>query len=312
MYGRISKKQKGAKNLEPLVDYKKIKLADERSSHVEKRLNRLGVWKFFKVLYRDSMLKIFLLNFLLLIFAVPAILVYYFKIFQETYALNLTLPTANFLGIGSNVWLNVGAYSAEQTQLITNGGIIWLSLSLLALAFVFSGGFAVIRDAFWTGKLVVLKPFWKGITASIGYTFAGTAVLSGSFLGIYFLSGIIKAAFPTWAYIVMLVVIWAVFVLLFMYIYTLFAVAVTYRQPVGDNLADAWRLMWLNFLPNLIRIIITAVPFVLYFLFASSGGILTTLLLAAALMFGMFYLVFVYMTHMMKTFALFHPVEKKK
>jgi len=298
--------------LEPLVDYKKIKLANERSTHVEKRLNRLGVWKFFKVLYRDSMLKIFLFNFLLLIFAVPIFLVYYFLIFQETYALTSTLPTANFLGIGSSVWLDVGRYTAEQTQLITNGGFIWISVALLALAFAFSGGFAVIRDAFWTGKLVVLKPFWNGITSSIGYTLCGTAVISGSFLGIYFLSGIIKAAFPMWAYIILLVVMWAVFALIFMYMYTLFAVAVTYRQPVGDNLADAWRLLWLNFLPNFIRILITAAPFVLFYFVSASGSIITTLLIAAALMFGMFYLVFVYMTHMMKTFALFHPVEKKK
>lgn len=295
-----------------MVDYKKIKLANERSGQVQKRLNRNGAWKFFKILYRDSMGKVFLLNLLLLLFVIPTVLVVYFLVMSKTYALTTMLPTTNYLGVGSGVWLDVGRYAAEQTAIINKNGNLWAALAALLVAFAFSGGFAVIRDSFWTGKLVIWKPFFRGIGQTLGYTLLGTAALSGAYLGIFFLGEALKPILATWVYVIALIAAWVLFALIFMYVYTLFAVAATYKQPVADNLADAWRLMWLNFLPNLIRIVITALPFVLYVLIAQSAGMIASLLLAAMFMFGMFYVVFVYMVHMMRTFALFHPVEPKK
>ena len=75
-----------------MVDYKKIKLANERSGQVQKRLNRNGAWKFFKILYRDSMGKVFLLNLLLLLFVIPTVVAVYFLVMSKTYALTAMLP----------------------------------------------------------------------------------------------------------------------------------------------------------------------------------------------------------------------------
>ena len=41
------------------MDFSKIKLENERSGHVTKRLNRLSTWGFFKVLYRDNIFRLF-------------------------------------------------------------------------------------------------------------------------------------------------------------------------------------------------------------------------------------------------------------
>lgn len=296
-----------------MVDYKKIKLADERSTHVQKRLNRNGGWKFFKILYRDSAGRIFMLNILMLLFAAPLFLALYFFVWAKTAELTGSLPVGNFLGMAPSVWLGVGQYQAEQTALINSNGNLWVALAMLLFAFAFSGGFAVIRDSYWTGKLKVWKPFWKGVASTIGYTLPGTAVLAGAYLGITFFSAAIQPLVANWVFIIIMIAVWVLFALIFMLAYTLFAVASTYKQPVADNFADAWRLVWLNFLPNILRVIVTALPFGLYFLLVKvNGGILTTLLLAAGLMLGMFYIVYVYMVHMMRTFALFHPVEPKQ
>ena len=87
------------------------------------------------------------------------------------------------------------------------------------------------------------------------------------------------------------------------------SVAVTYKQSVGRTLDDSWRLLWLNVLPNIIHVIIALLPVGLWFIM---GGIFQQLLLILMLMFGGMYFPLVWQTHMMKTFALFHPVEARK
>ncbi len=294
----------------PIVDYKKIKLENERSTHLTKKLNRLSTWQFFKVLYRNDMFKIILMNLLMMVFIVPAVLVWLFCYSSNAGLLAQQLPNANVIGIGTNVWLGVGAYYSEQLALINNTTHLWWILAFCALAFAFSGGMAIVRDAFWTGRVKVFKTFFVGIGQSIAYTFTGTLVLSAAFYGLYALQTLLMAVLPSWLAIIILVIGWIIFALMAIYMYTLFAVATTYKQSFVNNVTDAWRILWLNFLPNMFSFIIGIAPFILYFMLTT--GTFTMLLLAVFFMFGMFYLVFVYMTNMMKTFALFHPVERKK
>ena len=53
------------------------------------------------------------------------------------------------------------------------------------------------------------------------------------------------------------------------------SVAVTYKQTLYENLDDSWRLLWLNFLPNILHLIMALLPIPLYFAF--SGGSLQIL-----------------------------------
>ena len=63
-------------------------------------------------------------------------------------------------------------------------------------------------------------------------------------------------------------------------------------------------------MPNLIHMVLALAPIALYFIFR--GGLLQQIYLIVLLMFGGLYFPLVWQTHMMKTFALFHPVEVKK
>ena len=293
------------------MDYSKIKLDNERNSHVTKRLNRLNAWKFFKVIYRENIWRMFGFNFLMLFCFAPMFVMMFLGSFRHT-EIQQTLPMLNGFGFSTGAWMNVSdqlALEMRQANVFTG----WLTVaSSILVTLVLSGGFAVIRDAFWTGKLSkvgVFKSMWLGFKANIAYAFVSTAIISLMVFGIYafylFVSPIILAVAIVFTILFAIIALFVV-----MYLLTLCSVTVTYKQSIKQNLSDSWRLMWLNILPNILTTLIAVVPFALYFLLQGTG--LQQLLLIVLIMFGGLYFPLVWQTHMMKTFALFHPVEVKK
>ena len=293
------------------MDYSKIKLSNERNSHVTKRLNRLNTWQFFKVIYRENIWRMFGFNFLMVLCLIPIFVVMMLGSIHIT-EMEQTLPILNSLGFSTGAWVGLDDYIATQLS-ASNIFYGWMTVvSSLLITLMLSGGFAVIRDAFWTGKLStvgVFKSIGKGIKANILYAFVTNVVIALSVFGIYcfytWLSSIIF-----WLAIVLTILLAIVALFVVMYLLILCSVSVTYKQSVLQNLDDSWRLMWLNVFPNLIHLLLALIPVALYFLF--SGGFLQQIFLIVLLMFGGLYFPLVWQTHMMKTFALFHPVEVKK
>lgn len=294
------------------MDYSKIKLNNERNEHVNKRLNRLNTWQFFKVLYRENIMRLFGFSLLMILFIVPIAVMVVLGSFNNS-QLSMTLPQLNGFGFSTGVWDGMHDYYAQMSfrnNLYT--GLYCVAASLLC-SLIFSGGFAVIRDAFWTGKLSavgVLKSFGKGVKASILYALVTDIILAFSVFGAYQFYVWAITVMPLWVAIILLVLICIVIMFVAIYLFILCSVATVYKQSVADNLDDAWRLMWLNILPNIIHFLLTLIPIALYFAFSNSA--LFTIMLVLLLMFGGMYVPLVWQTHMMKTFALFHPVEVKK
>ena len=293
------------------MDYSKIKLENERNSHVTKRLNRLNTWQFFKVIYRENIWRMFGFNFLMVLCIIPIFIVMMLGSLHTT-EIEQTLPILNSMGFSTGAWVNLDEYMTTQ---IAQSNIMygWLTVaSSLLVTLMLSGGFAVIRDAFWTGKLStvgVFKSIGKGIKANILYAFVTTVVTALSVFGIYCMFTALSEQI-LWLAIVLTVLLSIVLLFVLTYLLILCSVSVTYKQSVLQNMDDSWRLLWLNVLPNIIHVIIALIPIGLYLVF--SGGLLQQLLLIVMLMFGGLYFPLVWQTHMMKTFALFHPVEVKK
>ena len=294
------------------MDYSKIRLENERNEHVTKRLNRLSTWKFFRVLYRENMWRMFGFSFLMLLCLVPLFAMLVLGSINLS-SLEQTLPTLNSYGFSTGIWSGVANYYAEQVvHSRIRTALFALSASLL-FTITLSGGLAVIRDAFWTGKLSavgVFKSIWKGIKANIGYAFVSTLLIAAAVFGVYTFCVWGQFALPLWATIIIAIVLSIVAMLLCIYLLILCSVSVTYKQSVRANLDDSWRLMWLNILPNIVHFLVALLHVVLYFVFSSS--ILQIVYLTIVFMFGGLYFPLVWQTHMMKTFALFHPVEAKK
>lgn len=294
------------------MDFSKIRLNNERNEHVTKRLNRLNTWQFFKVLYRENVMRLFGFSVLMILFVAPIIVVMMWGSMQNS-NVSAVLPTLNGFGFSTGVWEGMAEYYASQAahnNLIT--GLLCVAASLLC-SLVLSGGFAVIRDAFWTGKLStvgVFKSLGKGIKANILYAVITDIILAFSVFGAYEFYVWAVTVMPLWLSIVLLVLICIVIVFIAIYLFTLCSVSNVYKQSVYENLDDAWRLMWLNILPNIVHFLLMLVPIALYFVMANTQFV--TIYMVLLLMFGGMYVPLVWQTHMMKTFALFHPVEVKK
>ncbi len=294
------------------MDFSKIRLNNERNSHVMKRRNRLGAWGFFKVLYRDNLWRLFGFSILMLIMIAPIFLV---GTLGQT-ALNEVyqkLPTQNIFGFSTGAWWDVEEYYQQQVfNSNVTYGLMMVGASLLTFV-VFSGGFAVIRDAFWTGKLStvgVLRSLWMGIKSNAGYAFLSTAIIAFGVFGIYtFYAWLAKTIL--WLAIVLTILLSILWLFVVCYLLILCSVSVTYKQSVFENLDDSWRLLWMNVFPNLIHVVIALIPLVLMLVIPSTS-MFRMLLLILMFMFGGMYFPLVWQTFMMRTFALFHPVEVKK
>ena len=293
------------------MDYSKIRLKNERNSHVTKRLNRLNGWNFFRVLYRDNMWRLFAFSIVMLLCIAP-IFVMQMLGNMEISGVSQTLPNLNSFGFSTGVWDGVDEYYA---QLVAANNLKFglLSVAVSVLAFiVLSGGFAVIRDAFWTGKLStvgVFKSIGKGIAANTPYAIVSTIIVAFGVFGIATFCKWLSASI-LWLAIVLTILLGLVLLLIVTYLLILCSVTVTYKQSLLENLDDSWRLLWMNFLPNLLHVVVALLPIALYFLFSS--GIFQLLFLVLMMMFGGMYFPLVWHSFMMRTFALFHPVEPRK
>ena len=291
------------------MNFRKIALENERCGHVTKRLNRLNTWKFFQVLYRENMWRVFGFNILVLLLVAP-IFVMMFISTQRVLELQQTLPTIGDQ-FSTGAWVGVDSvFQSQKFQLEVQYGWLMVAVSIVA-SLILCGCFAVIRDSFWTGKLAtvgVLRSFVMGIKASFLYALVSEAIIAFAVFGI--LTFINAQIVAPWLTIVLAVLMCIALLFVVAYLLILCSVAVTYKQSVGANLRDAWLLLWLNIAPNLIHVVFAILPVLLYLL--TSGGMLQGLVMAFIMMFGGMYVPLVWQSHMMRTFALFHPVEAKK
>ncbi len=293
------------------MNYRKIALENERSGHVTKRLNRLNTWKFFQVIYRENMWRVFGFSLLVLLLLVPIFVMIIISGVQVN-QLQATLPTVGD-PFSTGAWLGVEQVFAQQKlQVQTVYGLYTVAVSLIS-SLILCGGFAVIRDAFWTGKLStvgVFRSFFMGIKASFLYALVSEAIIALSLFGVIIFANWATGTMAGWVMVICIVLMSILLLFITCYLLILCSVSVTYKQSFLANLRDAWLLMWLNILPNLLHVLFALIPVALYLI--TMGGMLQSIVMVLIFMFGGMYVPLVWQSHMMRTFALFHPVETKK
>ncbi len=295
-----------------VIDYTKIALGNERNQHVTKRLNRLSTWKFFGVLYRENVMRLFGFNILMLLCLAPVLVAILFGQANAS-LIEQNMPLVGSFGFGTGAWRD--ALSSTNILIEDSNQLYgWYTvLGALLCTFMLSGGFAVIRDSFWTGKLSavgVFRSMGKGIVANGLYALVSTGLIACSIHGIILFYGWAQYVMPTWVAIILLVLLCLVEMFLVIYLLILCSVSVTYKQSLAQNLADSFRLLFLNVMPNIMHLLFSLLPIPFYLVF--QGGALQMIATMLLMMFGGLYFPLVWQTHMMKTFALFHPVEVKK
>lgn len=291
----------------------RLYLEGERSGHVEKLVNRLGSWKFFQVLYGNNMMRMFGMNIFMTILALPALYGFFYFTMFIWQGLSSYYPASGMFLFNSTIWFGFEQFNAGIQSQIASSTALWGGVMIVWSTLILSGGFAVIRDSFWTGKLKVLKTFFKGIVESAPIMFVFMLVLGGLFAGICMLYQLMLGVMVEWLAIVLIILAWIVFVEIAVYVMVLYSVVSVHKQSIIHSMSDAWILYKANIIPNTISFVFAFTP-VVYFLMTFGGNMnmITQLLMIMLLMIGMFYTVFVWQTHMMKTFRLYHPVELKR
>ena len=293
------------------MNFRNITLANERCEHVTKRLNRLNTWKFFQVLYRENRWRVFGFSLLVLLTLAPIAVVLVMCSLQIT-DLQQTLPTVGD-PFSTGAWQGVqDMFESRKFQTEVQYGWYAVGVSVVA-SLMLSGGFAVIRDGFWTGKLAtvgVLRSFVMGVKANFVYALISEVVIALSVFGILTFANWGPGALPGWLVVVIVILMSIALLFVATFLLILCSVTVTYKQSVGASIRDAWLLMWLNVLPNIIHVLFAILPVGLYLI--TAGGMLQGMVMVFIFMFGGMYFPLVWHSHMMRTFALFHPVETKK
>ncbi len=284
-----------------------IILQNERSGHVEKLVNELSTFKFFQYVYSKDMFKVFGMNILMCIFLIPLIYIYY-NFTLSTAAFNSSIPSNGSLGLGFTYWAGLTEYAANVLNGFSTKFWLYSIPSLCAFSLAFAGGICIIRDAFWTGRIKVFKPFFVGIYQCGLVVFVGFAFISSALFGLMQLN-IFAASLPSFASVVLQIAAWIIFALVCIYLFMLFSVTATYKQDISASIKTAWTLMWKYFISTLVAFVMSLVPIFLLLIFGK--GQLQIIMVVVLLMIGIFYIVLVWQAHMMKIFSIYHPVEKK-
>ncbi len=283
-----------------------VVLENERSQGVTKQVNELSTGKFFKYLYAKSMFKMFGLNLLMCLFLIPMVILYYRFTLQSMSIAN-TIPYNGSLGIGFAFWKGASEYAVATGNSLLSSFWLWAILGICATSFAFAGGICVIRNAFWTGELSVSKNFYKGIYQCGLVAFVGFALIGGAICGIVHLN-FVMADWSKFLAVVVNIVLIAATVFLAIFVFVLTSVESTYRQPFGTSVKTSFAIIKKYFISTVLNFVMALIPIALVLWLINSALIIIVIVLA--LMIGMYYIVLVWQTHMMKVFSIYHPVEK--
>ena len=274
-----------------------IELTNERSEYITKAKNTLGGWGFFKYLYGKFTFRIVGLNLLMILLFVPVFFVVLRFNGQISNAAQY-LPFSNTFGLGLAPWDGVLSYLADVTKSFTMQKYLWLLLCVPVAGMAFTGGFAVVRDSYWTGKLRIVKPFFVGIYKCGLLNLPLYLLVGGGLLGIYAFS-VATLAWARWIAVIVQVLLWIVLALLTMYTLVFTGVNCLHKQSFMKTLVSSFKICYTHIVSHIITFIFTAVPLVLMFVIGTS--VVASLLIVANVLMGMLYVAIVWMIHMIRT-----------
>ncbi len=190
--------------------------------------------------------KIFGLNLLTLLFALPLIGVFVFRYIMKV-VYTASLPFGQNMGIGYPVYPATAGLSAGLTRDINLIVVITLPVVIAILAVGIAGGFYVMRNMIWAEGVMVGSDFWKGVKQNYWIVFFSllvyAVVMSLSVLSINSVEIIIAAGRGIkWLLIaseVITYVIMALVTLMVMYMITL---GITYKLSFKNLIRNAFIL----------------------------------------------------------------------
>ena len=276
-----------------------IRFTGERSEHITKIENNTGGWRFFSYLYNSSMFRVLGLQFLMLLFLIPAVFVI---LWQSSQLLGLTsqLPVANTFGLGISPWFGLDAYITSNTNAISQSMYLMLLIAIPVATVTFSGGFAVVRDAYWTGKLRVCKSFFKGVKQTGLKFLPFTFVLALGLMASYYL-GLATEGWAGWLRTGISVILLAILIITLLVGFVYVGTSTLYKEPVAQGLKNAFRFTFRGFVSHLVCLIFSLLPIILVIFSGSMGALFSSMFIILFIMFGMIWISLVWMIHIIRS-----------
>jgi len=231
------------------------------------------------------------------LFIIPTVFVILWQSSQLA-ALTSQLPYSASFGLGIMPWFGLGEYIQSNTALITQNMYLLLLVAIPVMTVAFSGGFAVVRDAYWTGKLRVCKSFFKGVKQTGLKFLPFMLVFALGFMGEYYLSLATQSLAP-WLQtaISAVVIVLLVIVLMFGFIYL--GTSTLYKESVAQGLKNAFNFMRRQFFMHLISFLFAMLPVIL--IIFAGGSVIGSMIVILFIMFGMIWISLVWMIHMIRS-----------
>lgn len=214
--------------------------------------------------------------------------------------LSQNLPYSATFGLGIMPWFGLEPYVASNTASIMQNMYLWLLLGIPVVTVGLSGGFAVIRDAYWTGKLRVFKSFFNGVYQTGLKFLPFVLVFAGGLLGNFYLNQAISDL-ADWLSIAINVVVYCILIVVLLVGFVYLGTSTLFKESVGNGLVNAFRFTFKHFFTHLVTFFFMLLP-VAVMLFVNSSFI-QSMLGILLIMFGMLYVGIIWMIHIIRSTA---------
>lgn len=279
----------------------KICFENERSALITKIENTTGGWKFFGYMYNTAMFRTLLLELMMIIFVIPAVIII-FLASSKILGLSQNLPYSATFGLGIMPWFGLKPYVASNTVDILQNMYLWLLLGIPVITVGLSGGFAVIRDAYWTGKLRIFKSFFNGVYQTGLRFLPFVVVFACGLLGNFYL-GQAMSGLAEWLSIAISVVVYCVLIVILLVGFVYLGTSTLYKESVGKGLINAIRFTFKHFFTHLITFFFMLLPIAL--LLFVNVSFVQSMLSILLIMFGMLYVGLIWMIHIIRSTAVY-------
>ncbi len=273
----------------------KLMLGREKSEDYARSTLPSNRWELFWDIFKGRFWKLVIINFLMLIFLIPIVLMIIFRSSAMS-GYGAVIPYSQPFGVGYQAPLSYVGH-AEQIVFNVNSSIfLFLPIAAIIAAIGISGGAYVIRNMVWTEGIFVANDFWRGIKKNFMNVLFTLIMFSLVFyvgiLTISFCDNLLVNGGARWLCIILKVISYIVMILFGIMSMHMLTMSVTYEMKFRHMIKNSF-LFTISFFPHTIFFLALAmIPFILLMI----GGVLMVIGLVLLALFGVSYMMLVWTT----------------
>lgn len=244
-------------------------------------------WELFWDILKGRFGKLVILNLLMLVFAIPFILLLFFRSAMLS-GFGAMYPFSQCFGTGYGSFSSMVGYG-ESIAVSVDAAVFLVSpLAFMIFAIGLSGGAYVIRNLVWTEGVFVTNDFWRGLRQNVGQMIMIALV----YAIVFYLCNVSIALCnqylalgqgATWLFTISLVVLYAFMILFSIATLHMITMSVTYKLKFRHLLKNSLLFAVAFLMRNVVFFVLALIPFILFML----GGIFQAFGIIAIVLIGL-------------------------